>query len=142
MIDLSGVFLPAVTPFVPGTGEVDLPAMQENLRRWSEHPIRGVVIAGTTGEAVLLDEEERLELVRAAREALQPEHPVDGGHRAGIDPGNGSPQPEGGGCRGRRRAGPTSGLLQGSHDARKPCGSTIWPWRTHPRFPSSFIRHP
>ena len=73
MIDLSGVFIPAVTPFLPGTGEVDLPAMQENLRRWAEFPIRGVVIAGTTGEAVLVDEEERLELVRAAREVLSPE---------------------------------------------------------------------
>jgi 4-hydroxy-2-oxoglutarate aldolase len=71
VIDLSGVFLPAVTPFVPGTGDIDLPAMQENLRRWSEFPIQGIVIAGTTGEAVLVDEEERLELVRASREALR-----------------------------------------------------------------------
>ncbi|MGD2123522.1 MAG: dihydrodipicolinate synthase family protein [Gemmatimonadota bacterium] len=73
MIDLSGVFLPAVTPFRPDTGDVDLPAMQENLRRWSEFPIQGIVICGTTGEAVLVDEEERLELVRAARGALKPE---------------------------------------------------------------------
>jgi 4-hydroxy-2-oxoglutarate aldolase len=47
--------------------------MQENLRRWSEFPIQGIVVAGTTGEAVLVDEEERLELVRASREALKPE---------------------------------------------------------------------
>jgi 4-hydroxy-2-oxoglutarate aldolase len=47
--------------------------MQENLRRWAEHPIDGVVLAGTTGEAVLLDEEERLYLVEAAREVLPPE---------------------------------------------------------------------
>ena len=73
MIDLSGVFIPAVTPFRPGTGEIDLPAMQENLRRWGDFPIRGIVIAGTTGEAVLLDEAERLELVRAAREVLGPD---------------------------------------------------------------------
>jgi 4-hydroxy-2-oxoglutarate aldolase len=73
VIDLHGVFLPVVTPFLPGTGEIDLPAMQENLRRWSEFSLRGVVVAGTTGEAVLVDEEERLELVRAAREALNPD---------------------------------------------------------------------
>ncbi|MCJ7629037.1 MAG: dihydrodipicolinate synthase family protein, partial [Longimicrobiales bacterium] len=72
MIDLSGVFIPAVTPFLPETGEIDLPSMQENLRRWGDFPIRGIVIAGTTGEAVLVDEEERLELVRGAREALNP----------------------------------------------------------------------
>jgi 4-hydroxy-2-oxoglutarate aldolase len=71
VIDLSGVFIPAVTPFLPETGEIDLPAMQENLRRWGEFAIHGVVIAGTTGEAVLVDEEERIELVRAAREVLR-----------------------------------------------------------------------
>jgi 4-hydroxy-2-oxoglutarate aldolase len=70
VIDLSGVFIPAVTPFLPGTGEIDLPAMQENLRQWSDFSIRGIVIAGTTGEAVLVDEEERLQLVRGAREVL------------------------------------------------------------------------
>ena len=70
MIDLSGVFIPAVTPFLPGTGEIDLPAMQENLSQWADYSIRGVVIAGTTGEAVLVDEEERLQLVRGAREVL------------------------------------------------------------------------
>jgi len=72
VIDLSGVFLPVVTPFLPETGEVDLPAMQDNLRRWSEFSIRGVVVAGTTGEAVLVDEDERLELVKVGREALHP----------------------------------------------------------------------
>jgi 4-hydroxy-2-oxoglutarate aldolase len=72
VIDLRGVFIPAVTPFLPGTGEIDLPGMQENLRRWGEFSIQGIVIAGTTGEAVLLDEEERLELVRGARDVLDP----------------------------------------------------------------------
>ena len=73
MIDLSGVFIPAVTPFLPETGGIDLPAMQENLRRWTQFPIQGIVLAGTTGEAVLLDEDERLDLVRASREVLPPE---------------------------------------------------------------------
>ena len=72
MIDLSGVFIPAVTPFLPETGEIDIPAMQENLRVWGNFPIQGIVLAGTTGEAVLVDEDERVSLVRAAREALNP----------------------------------------------------------------------
>ena len=72
MIDLSGVFIPAVTPFLPETGEVDLTAVQDNLNDWSEEPIQGILLAGTTGEAVLLDEEERVALVRAAREVLPP----------------------------------------------------------------------
>lgn len=73
MIDLSGVFIPAVTPFAGGTGEVDLPGMRDNLRRWAKHPVQGIVLAGTTGEAVLLDEEERVTLVRAAAEVLPPD---------------------------------------------------------------------
>lgn len=47
--------------------------MQENLRRWGEFPIRGIVLAGTTGEAVLVDEGERLALVRAGREVMNPD---------------------------------------------------------------------
>jgi 4-hydroxy-2-oxoglutarate aldolase len=73
VVDLSGVFIPAVTPFLPGTGEIDLTAMRENLRKWSQHPVQGIVLAGTTGEAVLLDEAERLSLVRVAAEALPQE---------------------------------------------------------------------
>jgi 4-hydroxy-2-oxoglutarate aldolase len=73
LIDLSGVFIPAVTPFKEDTGEIDVPAFQSNLRHWSQHPIQGVVIAGTTGEAVLLDREERLTLVTAAKDALAPD---------------------------------------------------------------------
>jgi 4-hydroxy-2-oxoglutarate aldolase len=73
VIDLSGVYLPAVTPFHPETGEVDVLAFQENLRRWGDFAINGVVLAGTTGEAVLVDENERVELVRAAREVLNPD---------------------------------------------------------------------
>lgn len=70
MIDLSGVFIPAVTPFLPDTGALDLPGFKSNLRRWARHPVQGIVIAGTTGEAVLLDEEERVTLVSAAKEVL------------------------------------------------------------------------
>jgi 4-hydroxy-2-oxoglutarate aldolase len=70
VIDLSGVFIPAATPFQKGSGDLDIAGFTGNLRAWSQHPIRGIVIAGTTGEAVLLDEEERLALVEAAGEVL------------------------------------------------------------------------
>jgi 4-hydroxy-2-oxoglutarate aldolase len=73
LIDLSGVFIPVVTPFQEGSGDIDIGAFEANLQSWSVHPVNGIVIAGTTGEAVLLDEDERLELVRAAREVL-PSH--------------------------------------------------------------------
>jgi 4-hydroxy-2-oxoglutarate aldolase len=73
LIDISGVHIPAVTPFRAETGEVDIQAFKENLTGWARHPIHGIVTSGTTGEAVLLDEEEREALVVAAREVLPPE---------------------------------------------------------------------
>ncbi len=69
-MNLTGVFVPAATPFDPVTGDVDVVAMRANLRRWLAHPVRGVVVAGSTGEAVLLDREERRSLVRATADAL------------------------------------------------------------------------
>jgi 4-hydroxy-2-oxoglutarate aldolase len=72
MTDLSGVFIPCVTPFDPVTGEVDLVGFRANVRDWLEHPIRGVVVGGSTGEAVLLDEWERAALLEGARD-LMPE---------------------------------------------------------------------
>mgnify|MGYP006277529419 CR=1 FL=1 len=69
-MDLSGVHIPVVTPFQSGSGEVDLPAYRENLEKLAAHPVRGIVVAGTTGEAILLDEEERVALVTAARDVL------------------------------------------------------------------------
>jgi 4-hydroxy-2-oxoglutarate aldolase len=70
VIDLSGVLIPAATPFQAGSGELDLPALEGNLRKWAAHEVQGIVMAGTTGEAVLLEEAERLALVAAGREVL------------------------------------------------------------------------
>lgn len=69
-IDLGGVLLPLTTPFDPVTGDVDVIALRANLRRWFEHPIRGVLIAGSTGESVFLDAEERRTLLEAARDVM------------------------------------------------------------------------
>jgi 4-hydroxy-2-oxoglutarate aldolase len=68
-VDLSGVLIPTVTPF-DNTGEVDLGAFSRNARAWLGHPVRGFVVGGSTGEAVLLDEDERVRLWSAARELL------------------------------------------------------------------------
>jgi 4-hydroxy-2-oxoglutarate aldolase len=68
-VDLSGVFIPVTSPFNVG-GDLDLDAFRENMTTWLSHPIQGLVVAGSTGEAVLLDEKERVQLLEAAREAL------------------------------------------------------------------------
>ena len=66
-IDLKGTFLPATTPFDAVTGDVDLAAFRSNLRAWFAHPIRGVLVAGSTGEAVYLDDAEQAALLEATR---------------------------------------------------------------------------
>ena len=69
-VDLSGVFVPCTTPFDPVTGEVDLVGFRANVRRFMTHPVRGIVVGGSTGEAVLLDEDERLALLEGARDLV------------------------------------------------------------------------
>ena len=69
-MNLGGVFIPAVTPFDPVTGDVDIVAMRANLRMWLAHPVHGIVIAGSTGEAVLLSREERRNLIEATADAM------------------------------------------------------------------------
>ncbi len=69
-VDLSGTFLPVTTPFDPVTGDVDIVAFRANLRRWFEDPISGVLIAGSTGESVFLDEGERVALLEATADVV------------------------------------------------------------------------
>ena len=69
-MNLAGVFIPAVTPFDPVTGDIDIVAMRTNLRSWLAHPVHGIVIGGSTGEAVLLSREERRSLIEAADDAM------------------------------------------------------------------------
>lgn len=66
-IDLAGVHIPTVTPFSP-RGEVDLDAFEANLHGWVASGVRGFVVGGSTGEAVLLDAAERSNCWAAARE--------------------------------------------------------------------------
>jgi 4-hydroxy-2-oxoglutarate aldolase len=64
---ISGVFVPATTPFDPVTGDVDLVGFRENARTWFEAPLAGMVLFGSTGEGLLLDESERTRLLEGVR---------------------------------------------------------------------------
>ena len=69
-VDLSGVFVPCTTPFDPVTGDVDLVGFRANVRSFMAQPVRGIVVGGSTGEAVLLDEDERVLLLEGARDLV------------------------------------------------------------------------
>lgn len=69
-IDLRGIFAPVVTPF-RGTDEaLDLEGFTTNLRLHLADGLSGIVVAGSTGEAALLDEGERSALTAAARDVM------------------------------------------------------------------------
>ncbi|MDX1494626.1 MAG: dihydrodipicolinate synthase family protein [Longimicrobiales bacterium] len=69
-VELRGSFLPVTTPFDPVTGDVDIVAFRSNLRSWFQHPVKGILIAGSTGESVFLDEAERVALIEAAADVV------------------------------------------------------------------------
>lgn len=64
---LKGIYAPIPTPF-DKNGELNLKALKKNLEWWSSSSLQGVVVAGTNGEAVLLDYEEKVEMFAYIRE--------------------------------------------------------------------------
>jgi 4-hydroxy-2-oxoglutarate aldolase len=68
-LSLSGIFAPLTTPFTAG-GDIDTSGFAANIRAHLAAGLGGVVVGGSTGEAVLLDEAERSSLVETAREAV------------------------------------------------------------------------
>jgi dihydrodipicolinate synthase/N-acetylneuraminate lyase len=70
MINLRGVIAPVVTTFGDRDEAVDLDAFATNLRAYVAAGLSGVVVCGSTGEAALLDEEERRSLIGRAQGEL------------------------------------------------------------------------
>ena len=67
---LAGVLAPVVSTFDAETGELAPVAFRANIRAHVAAGLAGVVVAGSTGEAALLDERERQQLVEWARPLL------------------------------------------------------------------------
>lgn len=65
---LQGIFPPITTPFYP-EGEVYYKKLESNVERYSRTPVAGIVVLGSTGEAILLSDEERRQSLKVAREA-------------------------------------------------------------------------
>jgi len=69
---LHGIFPAITTPFYPD-GRVYYRKLEHNVDRYSRTPISGIVVLGSTGEAVMLSDEEQREVLREARAAAAPE---------------------------------------------------------------------
>ncbi|MFB3812526.1 MAG: dihydrodipicolinate synthase family protein [Terriglobales bacterium] len=65
---LHGIFPPITTPFYPD-GSVYFKKLEYNVERYSKTPIAGIVVQGSTGEAILLSDRERRDVLKCAREA-------------------------------------------------------------------------
>lgn len=65
---LSGIFPPITTPFYPD-GRVYYKKLEANVERYSRTPCAGIVVLGSTGEAILLSDEERREVLKTAMTA-------------------------------------------------------------------------
>jgi len=68
---LSGIFPPITTPFYPD-GEVYYKKLESNVERYSRTPIAGIVVQGSTGEAIMLSDQERRDVFKAAMGAAAP----------------------------------------------------------------------
>ncbi|MBV8478394.1 MAG: dihydrodipicolinate synthase family protein [Acidobacteria bacterium] len=68
---LQGIFPPITTPFFPD-GTVYVKKLERNVEHYSKTPIAGIVVLGSTGEAILLSDEERREVLKTAISAAAP----------------------------------------------------------------------
>jgi dihydrodipicolinate synthase/N-acetylneuraminate lyase len=68
---LHGIIPPVTTPFY-ADGRVYYKKLEHNVERYSKTPISGMVVLGSTGEAIMLSDEERREVLKTAREACAP----------------------------------------------------------------------
>ncbi len=68
---LHGIFPPVTTPFYPD-GQVYYKKLESNVERYSRTPVAGIVVQGSTGEAILLSDEERRDVFKAAIAAAAP----------------------------------------------------------------------
>jgi 4-hydroxy-2-oxoglutarate aldolase len=66
---LAGVMPPVPTPF-DEQGEIALDKLQDNLEQLARHSLSGFVMLGSNGEYVYLDEEEKVAIFKAARQAI------------------------------------------------------------------------
>jgi 4-hydroxy-2-oxoglutarate aldolase len=68
---LQGILPPITTPFYPD-GNVYFKKLESNVERYSRTPVAGIVVLGSTGEAIMLSDQERRDVLKSAREAAAP----------------------------------------------------------------------
>jgi 4-hydroxy-2-oxoglutarate aldolase len=65
---LAGVLPPITTPFQDG--EVALDRLKENFHQWAQTGLSGYLVLGSNGEAVYLNEKEKMKVMEVSRESI------------------------------------------------------------------------
>ena len=89
---LHGILPPITTPFY-SDGNIYFKKLEANVERYSRTPVAGIVVQGSTGEAILLSDEERRDVLKCAREAAGPNKVLVAGTGIGLggeNTGNGT----------------------------------------------------
>jgi dihydrodipicolinate synthase/N-acetylneuraminate lyase len=68
---LAGIFPPVTTPYYPD-GQVYFKKLEHNLERYSKTPVAGIVVLGSTGEAIMLSDQEQRDVLKVARDVVYP----------------------------------------------------------------------
>ena len=72
MRNLSGIIIPAVTPF-DENGEIRFDWLEENYKAWNDTAISGVMALGSNGEFRMLSDDEALAVIEKAAKSMKPE---------------------------------------------------------------------
>jgi 4-hydroxy-2-oxoglutarate aldolase len=65
---LSGVMPPITTPFQ--NGKLALDQLKKNFQRWNQTGLSGYLVLGSNGEAVYLNEKEKIKVIEVSRESI------------------------------------------------------------------------
>jgi 4-hydroxy-2-oxoglutarate aldolase len=65
---LSGVLPPIATPFQDGKLAID--RLKKNFQKWNQTGLSGFLVLGSNGEAVFLNEKEKMKLIEVSRRAI------------------------------------------------------------------------
>jgi 4-hydroxy-2-oxoglutarate aldolase len=68
---LHGILPPITTPFYPDDN-VYYKKLEANVERYSRTPVSGIVVLGSTGEALMLSDQEKRDVLKVARDAAAP----------------------------------------------------------------------
>ncbi len=68
---LHGILPPITTPFYPDS-TIYFKKLEHNVERYSKTPVAGIVVLGSTGEAILLSDDERRQVLKTAMGAASP----------------------------------------------------------------------